>query len=43
MSRVGNKLIKIPDGVDVAFNGNVVTAKGKLGTQTVTIPLSAAL
>jgi large subunit ribosomal protein L6 len=42
MSRVGNKIIKIPEGVDVSFNGNVVTAKGKLGTQTVTIPLSVS-
>lgn len=40
MSRVGNKIIKVPEGVDVKFDGNVVTAKGKLGTQTVTIPMS---
>jgi large subunit ribosomal protein L6 len=40
MSRVGNKIIKVPDGVEVKFDGNVVTAKGKLGTQSVTIPLS---
>ena len=42
MSRVGNKIIKLPDGVDVQFDGTTVTAKGKLGTQTVTIPASVS-
>jgi large subunit ribosomal protein L6 len=42
MSRVGNKIIFIPDGVDVKFDGNVVTAKGKLGEQTVTFPTSVS-
>src|SRR5687768_14155318 len=42
MSRVGNKIIQIPEGVEVSFDGNVVTAKGKLGTQSVTIPLSVS-
>ncbi len=31
MSRVGNKAIEIPDGVDVSLQGNVVLVKGKLG------------
>lgn len=31
MSRVGKYPVNIPNGVDVVINGNVVTAKGKLG------------
>ena len=31
MSRIGNKLITIPEGVDVNIDGNVVTVKGKNG------------
>ena len=31
MSRVGKYPVIIPEGVNVAVNGNVVTAKGKLG------------
>ena len=31
MSRVGQKPIEVPDGVDIAIDGDQVTAKGKLG------------
>lgn len=32
MSRIGNKLITIPAGVDVKLEGNVITVKGPKGT-----------
>lgn len=35
MSRIGKLPIAIPDGVEVTINGQVVTAKGPLGTETV--------
>ncbi len=38
MSRVGNKPIFIPDGVDVKTTGNAFEVKGKLGTLSCTIP-----
>ena len=28
MSRIGNKLINLPEGVTVSQNGNVITVKG---------------
>lgn len=31
MSRIGNKIITIPSGVEVSFNGNEVTVKGPKG------------
>ena len=31
MSRIGNSIIKIPEGVSIDFNNGVLTAKGKLG------------
>lgn len=34
MSRVGNKLINVPAGVEIAVNGNIVTVKGPKGTLT---------
>ena len=34
MSRIGNKHIVIPAGVEVKIDGNTVTAKGKNGTLT---------
>ncbi|MGL5054552.1 MAG: 50S ribosomal protein L6 [Fusobacteriaceae bacterium] len=34
MSRVGNKLINVPAGVEITVNGNVVTVKGPKGTLT---------
>lgn len=39
MSRVGQSPVNIPSGVDVSIAGGTLTAKGKLGTQTV--PLTA--
>ncbi len=32
MSRIGNKLIEIPAGVEIKFDGNTATVKGKNGT-----------
>ncbi|EKM99197.1 MULTISPECIES: 50S ribosomal protein L6 [Acidocella] len=37
MSRVGKYPVEIPAGVTVALSGNVVTAKGKLGEQTLAL------
>ncbi|GAN80191.1 50S ribosomal protein L6 [Acidocella aminolytica] len=37
MSRVGKYPVEIPAGVTVAVAGNVVTAKGKLGEQTLAL------
>lgn len=35
MSRIGNKIIVLPEGVEVSINGGVATIKGKTGTQEV--------
>lgn len=40
MSRIGNKLIQIPEGTTVTVNGNVVEVKGKLGEEKVTFDSS---
>lgn len=37
MSRVGIHPVTVPDGVTVEVNGNVVTAKGKLGELSTTL------
>lgn len=37
MSRIGKRPIEIPDGVTVTVENNVVTAKGPLGEQSVTV------
>ena len=37
MSRIGKKPIEIPAGVEVKLEGQVVTVKGPLGTETVTV------
>ena len=37
MSRIGKKPIEIPAGVEVKLDGQVVTVKGSLGTEVVTI------
>ncbi len=37
MSRIGKKPVIIPDGVEVKIDGQVVTAKGPLGTETVEV------
>ena len=34
MSRIGNKPITIPDGVEVTLDGNMITVKGPKGTLT---------
>ena len=38
MSRIGKLPILIPDGVEVKLDGNVLSAKGPKGTETVTLP-----
>ena len=37
MSRIGKKPIEIPQGVEVKIEGQVVTAKGPLGTEVVDV------
>jgi len=37
MSRVGMSPVRVPDGVDVAIVNDVLTAKGKLGEESVKI------
>ncbi len=37
MSRIGKLPIEIPQGVEVTINGQTVTAKGPLGTETVDV------
>ncbi len=37
MSRIGNKPIVVPEGVEVKIDGNVITVKGPKGTITRTI------
>lgn len=37
MSRIGKLPIEIPQGVEVAIDGQTVTAKGPLGTESVTV------
>lgn len=37
MSRIGKLPVIIPDGVEVTINGQIVTAKGPLGTESVEI------
>lgn len=38
MSRIGKLPIAIPDGVEVKIDGNVITAKGPKGTESVEFP-----
>ncbi|MDJ0895865.1 MAG: 50S ribosomal protein L6 [Alphaproteobacteria bacterium] len=38
MSRIGKNPVEVPDGVDVRISGATVTAKGKLGERSVTLP-----
>ncbi len=40
MSRIGNKVIQIPAGVEVSFSGSTATVKGKNGTLTRTFDSS---
>ena len=37
MSRIGNKIIEIPEGVTVTINGSVITCKGPKGEATCTL------
>ena len=37
MSRIGKKPIEIPQGVEITLDGQTVTAKGPLGTETVVV------
>lgn len=37
MSRIGKKPIEIPSGVEIKIDGQTVTAKGPLGTESVTV------
>ncbi len=37
MSRIGKKPVVIPQGVEVKIDGQTITAKGPLGTESVTI------
>ena len=37
MSRIGKKPIEIPQGVEITIDGQTVTAKGPLGTETVEV------
>ena len=37
MSRIGKKPIAIPAGVEITLDGQVITAKGPLGTETVNV------
>ena len=45
MSRIGNKPITVPDGVEVTLNENVITVKGPKGTLTreITKPITAKI
>ena len=36
MSRIGKKPVEIPSGVEIKIEGNVITAKGPKGTESVT-------
>jgi len=37
MSRIGKLPIEVPQGVEVAIDGQTITAKGPLGTESVTV------
>ena len=45
MSRIGNKPIIVPEGIDVTLNENVITVKGPKGTLTreITSPITVAI
>ncbi|MCZ7532112.1 MAG: 50S ribosomal protein L6 [Acidimicrobiia bacterium] len=45
MSRIGNDPIKLPSGVEVTVNGDVVEVKGPKGslTQTITEPITVSI
>lgn len=43
MSRIGNNPVTIPEGVDVRVDGQMVTAKGKLGERSLTVDSSVEI
>ncbi len=43
MSRVGKNPVTVPSGTDVKIDGQTVTAKGKLGERSVTIPAAISI
>lgn len=43
MSRIGNNPVTIPEGVDVRVEGQMVTAKGKLGERSLTVDSSVGI
>ena len=45
MSRIGNKPIIVPEGIDVTLNGKVITVKGPKGTLTreITDPITVKI
>ena len=43
MSRIGLKVIKVPAGVEVKLEGDLITVKGPKGTNHVTLPLHITL
>ena len=43
MSRIGKKPVIIPDGVEVKIDGQVVTAKGPLGSLNSACPICVFL
>ena len=38
MSRIGDKVITVPEGIDVKLEGDLITVKGPKGTNYVTLP-----
>ena len=43
MSRIGKKVINVPAGTKVDIKGQVITATGKLGTLSYTVPADIAI
>lgn len=38
MSRIGEKIINVPGGIEVVLDGNVISAKGPKGALSLTVP-----
>ena len=43
MSRVGQKPVAVPDGIDIDIVDRLVSAKGKLGERSVTLPVEVTV
>ena len=43
MSRIGKRVLTIPENVDIEFNDNVLTVKGRKGELTLNIPLNVVV